>query len=1075
MRRIVEPPMEPLLADGSCVGGWWHHATDGRTVCDLCPRECHLKPGDRGFCFVRENRDDQIVLSTYGRSTGFCIDPIEKKPLNHFYPGTSVLSFGTAGCNLGCQFCQNWDISKSREVRKLSEHASPDAIARAAVDFDCRSVAFTYNDPIIWAEYAIDTAIECHRLGVRTVAVTAGYMSPAARPAFFEHIDAANIDLKSFSEEFYEKITYSHLEPVLDTIRWLSEETDVWFELTNLIIPDANDSADELRRMCDWIVDSIGPAVPMHFTAFHPDFRMKDRQATPVETLLEARAIARESGIQYAYVGNVDDARHQSTYCPNCEARLIERNWYSLGEYSLDGAQCRQCGYRVAGHFDDRPGDWGRRRQPVQINTYQSDKPQLKRPNPAQDLAEDSSGNPQPDTSCSTESNSSEDAPLEAQDALTVSRESQEALLLAACRFMADEIGIPAESDLVHELDRFAGTIVMGVFVTAKIDGQLRGCCGRLGVPMPISEALPEAARRTAAHDPRFPPIRTDELSQLQIDVTLLHSFKTLPADEGLRLSSVEIGRHGLRIHRSPYSGLLLPAVATEHRLDAVGFLEATSRKAGLPVDAWRDPDAELQTFEGFAFGGPFDASVFHRRPRIRFSSDQLQGLARACAENITLLEDGATPSVYFADLPDTDVSGVVLTIRNGRSERHLQRIELTHDVPLQSSLFQLCQQASSTVPENRHGASVVDITILTDRQDHGSLAHARQLPDTQLQPAILVMNNRESAWAFDGTRDGAELLEDRARALEADGSQPTRVFSFHAASTRPRILVSLRDGANAPVAPIDLRAPAVAGLFYTDDKEVLSRQLDELLAGSRETEPITASAIMAPHAGLRFSGKVAANTFSHVKIPNRVIILGPKHTADGKNWAVAPYDLWSTPLGRLRGDHQFALKLARSVAGLEVDSEAHQREHSIEMMLPFLQKLAPRCTVTGIALGRAELDECLQFARQLAAVLQEDDTPFLLVISSDMNHFADEKTNRRLDEMALQAMESLDPEQLFKTVRENQISMCGCIPAVIALAALRELNCVGRMHRTGYATSADAGGDPSRVVGYAGAVLERS
>ncbi len=317
-----------ILDDGSVVGEWWDHApTEDRLVCRLCPRECHLKEGDRGFCFVRENRDNQMVLSTYGRSTGFCIDPIEKKPLNHFYPGTSVMSFGTAGCNLGCKFCQNWDISKSREVERLSQYATPSLIVEAAIDHRCHSVAFTYNDPVIWAEYAIDTAKECRAAGIKTVAVTAGYMTKESRAPFYQYMDAANVDLKSFSEDFYWKITNSHLEPVLDTLRFLRHDTDVWFEITNLIIPHSNDSRDELSRMADWIVSELGEDVPVHFSAFHPDFRMRDLPPTSHESLIMAYEIAKNAGIRYPYVGNVHDVQRQSTYCPNAK----QHSWKEIG------------------------------------------------------------------------------------------------------------------------------------------------------------------------------------------------------------------------------------------------------------------------------------------------------------------------------------------------------------------------------------------------------------------------------------------------------------------------------------------------------------------------------------------------------------------------------------------------------------------------------------------------------------------------------------------------------------------------------------------------------------------------
>ena len=308
------------FADGAMTGAWWQAAAHDRIECVLCPRRCNLKEGDKGFCFVRENRDGVIALSTYGKSTGFCIDPIEKKPLNHFYPGTPVLSFGTAGCNLGCKFCQNWDISKSREVERLSAIAEPGTIARAARELDCVSVAFTYNDPVIWAEYAIDTAIACHELGIKTVAVTAGYISPEARHDFFSVMDAANVDLKAFTEEFYHKITYSHLQPVLDTLVYLKHETQVWFEITNLIIPDANDNPGELRKMCDWILEAIGDEVPIHFTAFHPDFRMQDRSRTDPATLCLAYDIAKQTGLKYVYVGNTHDVKASKYLLPQLSA-----------------------------------------------------------------------------------------------------------------------------------------------------------------------------------------------------------------------------------------------------------------------------------------------------------------------------------------------------------------------------------------------------------------------------------------------------------------------------------------------------------------------------------------------------------------------------------------------------------------------------------------------------------------------------------------------------------------------------------------------------------------------------------
>jgi pyruvate formate lyase activating enzyme len=337
-------------------------------VCELCPRLCKLKEGQRGFCFVRQNSEGAVVLTTYGRSSGFCVDPIEKKPLNHFYPGTGVLSFGTAGCNLACRFCQNWSISKSRETDTLADSASPEAIARAAERAGCRGVAFTYNDPVIFLEYAVDAAAACRERGLKTVAVTAGEILPEPRAEFFSHMDAANVDLKGFTERFYKKLCAGELRPVLETLEYLVRETDVWVELTTLLIPGENDSEAEINEMTQWVVTTLGPEVPMHFTAFHPDFKMNDILPTPPASLSRARSIAIDNGVRYAYTGNVVDPAGGSTFCHSCGKLLIERDWYRLGRWNLDDCGCcLHCGTRCAGRFEGPPGTWGPRRMPVRI------------------------------------------------------------------------------------------------------------------------------------------------------------------------------------------------------------------------------------------------------------------------------------------------------------------------------------------------------------------------------------------------------------------------------------------------------------------------------------------------------------------------------------------------------------------------------------------------------------------------------------------------------------------------------------------------------------------------------------
>ena len=345
----------------------WTDLGDGRAQCDVCPRDCKLREGQRGLCFVRACDGGEIVLTTYGRSSGFCVDPIEKKPLNHFLPGTPVLSFGTAGCNLSCDFCQNWDISKSREMDTLAARATPEAIVGAALETGSRSVAFTYNDPVIFMEYAIDVAKACHEHGIKTVAVTAGYIREAPRAELFSHIDAANVDLKAFSEDFYAKITKGHLQPVLDTLVYLKRETDVWLELTTLLIPGLNDSDEELAALTGWVADELGPDVPLHFSAFHPDYKMRDRPRTPIDTLTRARRIATAAGLRYAYTGNVHDPRGGSTYCHSCGELLLERDWYEIGRVGLQDGRCGACGTPCAGVFEGACGDWGRRRQPVHL------------------------------------------------------------------------------------------------------------------------------------------------------------------------------------------------------------------------------------------------------------------------------------------------------------------------------------------------------------------------------------------------------------------------------------------------------------------------------------------------------------------------------------------------------------------------------------------------------------------------------------------------------------------------------------------------------------------------------------
>jgi pyruvate formate lyase activating enzyme len=278
------------------------------------------------------------------------------------------LSFGTAGCNLTCKFCQNWDISKARDLDRLQDAASPQAIVEAAIRTGARSIAYTYNDPVIFLEYAVDVATVARQHGLKNVAVTAGYIAPAARAELFAAMDAANVDLKAFSEEFYKRTCTGDLGAVLETLAYLKHETSVWFEITTLLIPGHNDGAGEIQNLSEWVLKELGPDVPLHFTGFHPDYKMLDVPPTPARTLARARQIARNVGLHFVYTGNVHDECGQSTYCRGCGERLIGRDWYTITAWRLsEDGRCRACGTALPGVLEGTPGRWGQRRLPIRI------------------------------------------------------------------------------------------------------------------------------------------------------------------------------------------------------------------------------------------------------------------------------------------------------------------------------------------------------------------------------------------------------------------------------------------------------------------------------------------------------------------------------------------------------------------------------------------------------------------------------------------------------------------------------------------------------------------------------------
>lgn len=854
---------------------WWHRRDD-QLVCTLCPRECAIHEGQRGFCFVRQNVQNEMVLTTYGRSSGFCIDPIEKKPLNHFLPGTPVLSFGTAGCNLGCKFCQNWDISKAKEFDDRTDFASPEAIAQAALKHGCRSVAFTYNDPVIWAEYAIDTAKACHDVGIKTVAVTAGYISEEARSEFYSVMDAANVDLKAFTPEFYKFVTLSRLEPVLETLRWLKHETNVWFEITNLMIPGENDSPDETARMCDWIVENLGPDVPVHFTAFHPDFRMQDIPNTPPATLIRARKQALSAGILFPYVGNVHDVAGQSTYCPSCESLLIERDWYQLGRYALKGNQCAHCGATIPGVFEDKKGTWGAKRQPIRISDI---------PTVPLSLDRRSRRQPPPETSIRTRMSQSPQQPpasaVTAPVATSATRvdftREEEEVIAAHARAVADAVlnGLPIPTHSGH----LAAVPAYGMFVTFRHGEQLRACKGQFGQLMPLGELLNIVTADSATNDPRFVPLFAAELPRLLVEVSLMFNPLPVQAVGEDRSDAIEVGKHGLVISHAKGRGLLLPQVAIEHKWDSRTYLQGVCRKAGLPQDAWKSPDTTLMTFQ---------ARLFHSAPTV--------------------------------------------------------------------------------------------------------------------------------------------------------------------------------------VANSVIRPPARAGQFYPAKPQEMQAQIQQFTR--TDVPKASYRAVMLPHAGWIYCGDVMGRTLARVQVPRRVIIVSPKHTPHGAQWSVSDADAWDIPGAQVPVDVELRQRLLELLPAINCEGAAHAQEHGVEVIVPFLHASNPELRILPIVLGSTSYSQTEQFAQALAILCRESSEPVLLVISSDMNHFAAEAENRRLDFLAIDAMKTGNASDLFDVVHHNRISMCGVIPAVTILRSLQFLGTSPQPELVHYDNSSSASGQFDRVVGYAGMVI---
>lgn len=643
--------------------------------------------------------------------------------------------------------------------------------------------------------------------------------------------------------------------------------------------------------------------------------------------------------------------------------------------------------------------------------------------------------------------------------------------------FAAAVLNLPARLSN-RDLSGAGGTKVIGAFVSVKRQGRLRSCCGFLGDETTVAEAIEKAAERTATDDQRFPRVSPLELPYMELETWLLHSPKLIEAKGHDRAAAVEIGKHGVQVARAGNRGLLLPSVATEAKFTPEQFLQQVCMKAGLPPSLWVEDETQLWTFEGLEFGGPIEAGAAKEGalvPGVPYPGEILDRIAKGCADNIFLLYRGATASYVLNGCPDGNVAGIALFINEPGTPETMEvsKMSMRPLMPLQSSLFMLCQGAAAALKQRaktRHGPQSLNlaIAILFDPVMHGTVAAPDLRGFDPTKRALLVAEGQNNAWLYDPEKTAEQLLEDAAKAAKVTTPEAAGVFSLGICSSgKPLSVVRTVEPQIGPT----VRGANQAGRFYPADKDELNATLDKLFEG--DAPPAEAwPAVMMPHAGLQYSGKVAADALRRVKIPSTVIVLCPKHTPLGVEWAVAPNEEWALPTGNVPSDPALAKELATTIDGLELDGAAHHMEHAIEVELPLLQRLAPEAKVVGIAIGAGTYARLEKLAEGLAYVLDKRKDDVLFVISSDMNHFATDEENRLLDEQALAALETLDPHKAFDAIMDKRISMCGVRPAVVVMETLKRWNRLNKAVRTGYATTADTTGDKSRVVGYAGMLL---
>ncbi len=644
----------------------------------------------------------------------------------------------------------------------------------------------------------------------------------------------------------------------------------------------------------------------------------------------------------------------------------------------------------------------------------------------------------------------------------------------AACRVVAAELAGRKAAWPDPTLAGCSEVSVEGAFVTLKRQGNLRACCGTLGQPMSLVHAVRQAAARTATQDVRLPPIGLGELPYLDLDVTLLHSFRRLPQEPAARRGAVEIGRHGLQLRQGERAGLLLPHVAVEHGFGVDDFLTQVCHKAGLPADAWQAASAELQTFEGVMIPGVFAPEAAGELAALApapYGVEDVARLSEYALLNVLAHLTGATPTYYLPTVTDRSVAGVALIASAAQNSYTLSRLALRPGVPLQSTLFQLTEAAAQVLA--RQGGLDprqirTAVAVLEDWALHGTLDQPDLRGFVPTERALAIFEQNQSTWLFDRSQQERSLLDELTELARVKDPAAARLFSLRVAGNAPRVSATNRA---RPQAVRGERPAAVAGTFYPSSGEQLQKLLDELIPAPTQPAQSWPAAVV-PHAGLRFSGRIAAQVWQRLELPPQIVIIGPKHTRLGVNWSVAPHDVWQLPGQNIEADPELAQRLADRISGLELDAAAHQGEHAIEVELPFVARFGPRSRVTGLALGGCSFAETSEIAEGLADVIRDMSPRPLLVVSSDMNHFATDDDTRRLDQLALDAMAQLDPRALYDTVLRHGISMCGVLPAVIVMQTLQRLGGLHTMERVAYGTSGDVSGDRSRVVGYAGVLL---